>query len=297
MSLKHSLQLVLLAAIWGASFLFMRVSVPEFGPIPLMALRVGIGALVLIPFLVWKKRLHIVSTHWKPILLVGLTNSAIPFSLFGYTALHAGAGYTSILNATAPMFTAIIAYVWLSERLNKLAGLGIIVGFAGVFYLMIDKMSGQFSTPLIASLAALLATLLYGFAATANKRFLSGVDVLAVAGGSLFFGSLALIPFAAMNLPQQMPSTNAWLSVVMLGVICTGVAYLLFFNLLDQIGMTKTLSVTYMIPVFGIFWGALLLGEKLSFSLLIGGGLVLLGVGLTTGVIKQRRLVKEVPES
>ncbi len=297
MSLKHSLQLILLAAIWGASFLFMRVSVQEFGPVLLMALRIGIGALVLMPFLIWKKRLHIVWSNWQPILLVGLTNSAIPFSLFGYTTLYAEAGYASILNATAPMFTAIIAYLWLSERLNKLAGFGLVIGFAGVFFLMIDKMSAEHSTPLIASLAALLATFLYGVAASANKRFLSGVDVLAVAAGSLFFAALALIPFALVSLPAQMPSTNAWLSVVTLGVICTGVAYLLFFNLLDEVGMTKTLSVTYMIPVFGIFWGALLLGEQLSFNLFIGGGLVLLGVGLTTGVIKRRRAIKEVPES
>lgn len=297
MSLKHSLQLILLAAIWGASFLFMRVSVQEFGPVVLMTLRIGIGALVLIPFLLWKKRLHLVFANWKPIFVVGLTNSAIPFSLFGYTALYAEAGYASILNATAPMFTAIIAYFWLSERLNKLAGLGIVIGFAGVFFLMIDKMSGEHSTPLVASLAALLATFLYGVAASTSKRFLSGVNVLVVAAGSLFFGTIALIPFAALNLPQQMPGSDAWFSVIMLGVICTGVAYLLFFNLLDQVGMTKTLSVTYMIPVFGIFWGALLLGEQLSFNLLIGGSLVLLGVGLTTGVIKRRRTLEEVPES
>ncbi len=296
MSLKHSLQLVLLAAIWGASFLFMRVSVQEFGPVPLMTLRIGIGGLVLIPFLIWKKRLHIVTANWKPILLVGLTNSAIPFSLFGYTTLYAEAGYASILNATAPMFTAIVAYLWLSERLNKLAGLGLAIGFAGVFFLMINKMSGEYSTPLIASLAALFATFLYGVAASASKRFLSGVDVLAVAAGSLSFATLALIPFAAMNLPQQMPSANAWLSVTILGVVCTGIAYLLFFNLLAQVGMTKTLSVTYMIPVFGIFWGALLLGEKLSFNLLIGGSLVLLGVGLTTGLIKQKSAAPKTSE-
>jgi drug/metabolite transporter (DMT)-like permease len=287
-SLKHAIQLIVLAAIWGASFLFMRVSVQEFGPVLLMTLRIGIGALVLIPFLILKKRLHVVSDNWKPILLVGLTNSAIPFSLFGYTTLYAEAGYASILNATAPMFAAIIAYFWLSERLKKLAGLGLLIGFAGVFFLMIDKMSGDVRTPLLASFAALLATFLYGVATSVNKRFLGGVDVLAVAAGSLFFAALSLIPFALMSIPAQMPSANAWISVTILGVICTGVAYLIFFNLLDKVGMTKTLSVTYMIPVFGIFWGALLLDEKLSFNLLIGGSLVLLGVGLTTGVIKQK---------
>ena len=193
MSLKHAIQLILLAAIWGASFLFMRVSVQEFGPVLLMTLRIAIGALVLIPFLILKKRLHVVSAHWKPILFVGLTNSAIPFSLFGYTTLYAEAGYASILNATAPMFTAVIAFFWLSERLRKLAGLGLVIGFAGVFFLMIDKMSGEVSTPLLASFAALLATFLYGIAASANKRFLSGVDVLAVATGSLFFAALSLM--------------------------------------------------------------------------------------------------------
>ncbi|TDF36297.1 DMT family transporter [Alteromonadaceae bacterium M269] len=296
MSLKQTLLLVLLAAIWGSSFLFMRVSASEFGPFLLVTLRIGIGALVLIPFLLWKKRWHIIFRHWKPILCLALVNSAVPFALFGYTSLHAEAGYTSILNATAPMFSALVAYFWLSERLSKLSMLGLFIGFVGVFFLMIDKMSGEQGTPIIASAAALLATFMYGVAVNVTKRFLAGVDTLAVSTGSLTLAALALLPFALLNMPEQAPSTTAWYSVFALGALCTGVAYLLFFNLLEQIGTIKTVSVTYLIPVFGVFWGALLLGEQLSVNLFIGGALVLFGVGLTTGLIKLKTTNQKASE-
>ncbi|WP_394176029.1 DMT family transporter [Thalassotalea litorea] len=281
MHIRHLFELVLLAAIWGSSFMLMRVTAPELGPIPLITLRTAIGFFTLLPFLLHMNKQHQVRQYAWPIFVVGMTNTALPFVLFAFATLTLSAGMTSVLNSTAPIFTAVIAYLWLHERLNAFQAFGLGLGFIGVMVLFSSKGSLSFDSTALALLAALGATLMYGFAACFTKLTLKGVSSLAIAAGSQLFATLVLIPVAIPLWPEQAISTETWLATIILGVVCTALAYILYFRLLEQLGPAKAISVTYLIPVFGIIWGMLLLDEQLSFWMIIGAGLILLGVGLT----------------
>ncbi|QDP01873.1 DMT family transporter [Thalassotalea sp. PS06] len=285
MNPRHLLELILLAAIWGGSFLLMRVSAPELGPVVLITLRTVIGFITLLPFLIHMNKQRQVRQHGWPIFVVGMTNTAIPFVLFAFATLTLSAGLTSVLNSTAPIFTAIIAYLWLKEKLNWYQALGLLLGFIGVLVLFASKGSLSFDSTALALFAALGATLLYGYAACFTKRYLKGVSAIAIAAGSQLFAALVLIPLAIplwleMG-PYQEISNQTWIATIILGVVCTALAYILYFRLLEQLGPAKAISVTYLIPVFGIFWGMLLLDEQLTLWMVLGAGLILTGVGLT----------------
>jgi drug/metabolite transporter (DMT)-like permease len=286
MSLTHILQLIVLAALWGSSFLFMRVGVTELSPLMVTLGRVAIATLFLCTLLLIKGQFRHVVQRWFPLVIVGLTNTAIPFCLFAYATIYVEAGYAAILNATAPMFTAITAFVWLKVKLPRLGLLGLVVGFTGVLFLVLSKLGDASQTPLLPILGGLLAALQYGIAANITKIYLSKVPSLSIAGGSSFFATLMLIPFAYFQMPQQEISHVAWLSVGALGVACTAIPYILYFNLLNQIGVNKTISVTYLIPVFAVVWGMIFLHEPVTWSMLLGALLVLFGVSLTTGMVK-----------
>ncbi|MBO9491800.1 DMT family transporter [Endozoicomonas sp. G2_1] len=289
MTRSASFELMLLAAIWGASFMFMRIGSPEFGPIVFMALRTSIAALFLLPLLFIRKQASAYHGYYRHIFIVGLFNTAIPFLFYGYATLSLSAGVSSILNATTPMFGAIVAYLWLKDKMSKTAVVGLVVGFIGVYLLVFDKLQGgSNNTSIWPVLFVLGATLCYGISANYTKKYLSAVSPLALATGSQISGSIVLVPLSLFFLPQSMPSQQAIWSAILLGVVCTGIAYILFFRLISQIGPAKTMSVTYLIPAFGVFWGWLILSEAFNLSMLLGCSFILLGVGLTTGVIKPR---------
>lgn len=294
MSVLHLCELLLLGALWGASFLFMREGAPQFGPIPLILLRTGIAAIFLLPIVFWLRQHNSIVLHWRPILVVGLTNTAIPFCFFAYTSLFLGAGFTSILNATAPMFAALIAFVWLGQKLSKVAVLGLLTGFAGVALLLTARHGSTHSVQLLPVLCALIAACLYGLAANYTKSKLQGVPSIAIATGSQVFSALTLAPLAWWTWPAELPSSTAWVQVIMLGVACTGIAYIMYFHLLEKVGVSKAITVTYLVPVFGVFWGMLFLNEKVSLTMLVGALLILLGVSLANSVLKpsQFRRVK-----
>lgn len=285
MSVKNIGYLLLLGAIWGGSFLFMRISAPEFGIYALVEVRTVLAALVLLPFVVLKGQWRGIITHWKAIAGVGAVNTAIPFVLFNYSSLHLEVGVNAILNATAPMFGALVAVVWLGDKLTKLSVLGVCLGFLGVSVISMHNVTGA-STSLLPIFTALLATLCYGIAASMMKRYLGGKPPIMIAAGSQVYASLFLLPFALMTWPQQMPSSQAWSSAIALAIAGTGLAYLLYFTLIANVGPAKAISVAYLVPMFGIVWGVVFLGEQLSLSTLAGGGLILLGIALTTGVIR-----------
>jgi len=285
MKFKFILELVLLSAIWGASFLFMRIASPEFGPLALAAMRTASAALFLLPFLFYNKQYLVLLEYWKFIFILSIFTSTLPFILFSYTSIYATAGLTSVLNATTPMWSVLVAYIWLKENLSISGFAGIILGFAGVFILVLDTESIDFSAGFLPIIAVLTATLCYGIAASFTKKKLSKVNAITITIGSQVFPAIVLLPFAIVFWPNETPSNVAWYSVVILGVLCTGVAYILYFRLLKNIGITKTVMVTYLIPVFGIFWGNIFLGEKVTLIMLLGGGVIILGVGLTTGLI------------
>jgi drug/metabolite transporter (DMT)-like permease len=297
MNAKNLLQLLILAALWGASFLFIRVGVTDFGVAPLMALRVGIGAIFLAVVLLARRPLHqsatILRTRAFPLLVVGILNSAAPFCLFAYAELTLSAGVTSVINATTPLWGALVAFLWLRDRLSALRTLGLGIGFLGVLMLVWDQIAtpdGSTATPLSTALAAgaaLGATLLYGIAANYTKRHLTGVDALTVATGTMTGATIVLLPLAVIYWPAAPISPHAWGAVIALGVACTGVAYMLFFHLIAVAGPARAITVTFVIPIFGILWGALFLSETVSPGMLEGCGVILVGTALATGVIKR----------
>lgn len=290
MTISHLIQLISLAAIWGSSFMFMRIAAPEIGPVALIFFRAAIGFMTLLPFLFIYKQQSQVIKHWKSIAVVGLTNTALPFVLFAFATLSISAGLTSVLNATAPIFTALVAFIWLKEKLGRSKVIGLLIGFSGVLFLFISKGNLALDAAAIAIIAALVATLNYGYAACYTKQHLSGVSSLAIAAGSQLFASIMLLPFLGFNLPVHEISNTAIYSTITLGVVCTALAYIFYFNLLANLGPAKAITVTYLIPVFGIFWGMVFLHEQTNASMLIGAALILAGVSLTTGLIKTRVL-------
>jgi drug/metabolite transporter (DMT)-like permease len=286
-------ELVTLAAIWGASFLFMRMGAGEFGPVALAFVRVAGAAAFLLPLLAWRGQLGALRTHWKPILLVGITNSAIPFVCFGIAVLAITGGLSAIFNATTPLFGALIAWLWLKDRLSAVRLLGLGIGFAGVLWLAWDKASikpGDHGVSSALAIAAcLLATLLYGFSANFTKRYLQGVPSLALATGSQLSATLFLVLPAIGLWPSRMPGAAAWIAVALLALFCTGVAYVLYFRLIAHIGPSNAIAVTYLVPAFAVLWGAVFLHEAITGAMVIGCAIILLGTSLATGLLKLPR--------
>jgi drug/metabolite transporter (DMT)-like permease len=295
MPLASIIDFVALAAIWGASFLFMRLAVGDFGVVCTAAVRVTIASLFLLPLMLFKGHAAAFRQHWWKVCLVGLLNSGLPFLLFAFALLSITTGLSAILNATVPLFGALVAWFWLHDRPAGSRVLGLVVGFAGVAALAWDKASFKPDAvsgiaPAWAVLACLAACVCYAFAASATKRFLTGLPPLMTATGSQLGASLALAIPALWLRPVHMPGAQAWLALLVLGVLCTGVAYILYFRLIEQAGPARALAVTFAIPVFAILYGALFLGERVTPWMLACGAVVVLGTALSTGLLKMPRL-------
>jgi drug/metabolite transporter (DMT)-like permease len=281
-------ELFALAAIWGGSFLFTRIAAGEFGPVVLSALRVGGAALLLVPLLCWRGQARELLRHWRPIFFVGLTNSALPFLCFGYAALSINAGLSAIFNAATPLFAALIAWLWLKDRLTPMRVLGLCIGFAGVLWLAWDKASFRAGGSGWAVLACVAGTVFYGFSASLAKKHLGGVAPMAVAAGSQLSAALALAVPAAVWWPAVVPSGGSWLAAVLLALLCTGVAYVMYFRLIVNIGPSNAITVTFLVPAFAVLWGWLFLGERIGATTLGGCAVILLGTGLATGLLRPR---------
>lgn len=277
-------ELIVLAALWGASFLFMRVAAPAFGPVALIFVRVAVASACLLPILLWRGEARGLIDNWRPLLLVGLLNSALPFCLFAWATLSLSAGFTSVLNATAPLWGALVAYLWLKTALPLGRVVGLVIGFLGVLVLVWGKVSFKPGGDGWAIGAALLATLSYGIAANYSKQKLAQVSPLLVAGGSQIAACLLLLPLAIWLWPAQPVAAVAWQASVVLGIACTALAYLLFFRLIAHVGPSKAIAVTFLIPLFAILWGGLFLGEVLSTPMLLGGIIILAGTSLALGL-------------
>lgn len=285
--------LILLAALWGASFLFMRMAVPAFGALALAEVRVAIAALMLLPLLALRGDFSELRAQPGRFVLLGAVNTAIPFALFAYAVLSITAGLASILNATASLFAALVAWVWLRERLTALQWLGLAIGFAGVLWLTAARAGFGGQSGLWAVLAALVATFSYGVAGSVAKRYFTGVRPLAVAAGSQTAAALLLLPFAIAAWPSSPPPRDAWAAAIALGVLCTGIAYILYFRLIARVGPATAMTVTYLIPAFAMLWGGLFLGERVTPAMLAGCAIILGGIALATGLLRQRRPAPE----
>ncbi|WEF33148.1 DMT family transporter [Pseudoduganella chitinolytica] len=282
MSTANLLRLFLLAAIWGGSFLFMRIAAPALGPGWLIELRVVFAALFLAAIAVLlKKSLHI-RRYWRHYLILGLFNAAIPFVLFAYAAKTLSASLLSVLNATAPMWAALIAAMWQRQMVSSRVLLGLVLGTLGVALLVgMDRLSTQ-DGALLAIGAALLAPFNYGIA-TVYAKSAPAVEPFSNAHGSMWAGAVLTLPALLMFPQPAMPSPGILGAALALGVLCSGVAYLLYYGLIRDVGATSALTVTFLSPLFGILWGVLFLHEIVGWYTLAGAALVIAGVVLVTG--------------
>jgi drug/metabolite transporter (DMT)-like permease len=279
--------LTVLAALWGASYLFMRVCAGEFGAMTLAGARAAIAAALLLPLLAGDWRA--LRRHWKPVLLVGLTNSALPFVLFALAALGINASLSAIFNAATPLYAAVIGRVWLGEPIGRTRAAGLALGFCGVVWLAADGAGFKPGATGWAVLACVAATMLYAFSAHFSKRYLAAVPPLAVAAGSQLAAALVLAPAALALHPATAPSARAWGALLCLGALCTALAYVLFFRLIARVGAAKTMAVPFLVPAFGVLWGVLFLGETLTQAMAAGSALIVLGTALATGSINPAR--------
>jgi drug/metabolite transporter (DMT)-like permease len=283
---RSLVELILLAALWGGSFLFMRIAAPALGVVWLIALRLVLAGLVLLPIARSAGLLKIMGQNWRSLLLVGCINLAVPFSLFAFASLFLPAGFTSILNATVPLFGTMIATLYFKEKLTLARCVGFGLGFVGVMILVGWRSLDLTPTFLAAVGAGLLAALLYAIAALYIKARMAGLPALAIATGSQFGGLVWLLPFLAFTMPQDFPAPNVIGALLALSLLSTALASMIYLRLIKTIGPTKTLTVTYLIPIFAIVWSAIVLGEPLTVSMLFGGGLVLLGTAISAEILR-----------
>jgi drug/metabolite transporter (DMT)-like permease len=288
MKTRDLLNLISLGAIWGISFMFIRVAAPEFGAVGLMAVRVVTASLILLPLLLARDAIPEVLANWKPIALMGVLHYAIPFCLFAYSMLTITGGLSAIINASSPLFAGAIAWVILGERPDARRTAGLIIGFTGVVVLVWDKLAIDLGTMGPAIGASVLAAFFYGLAAVLAKKQLTGVSPTAVATGSMITASAILLPTSFWLWPQASPSSDAWTMAVLLGVLCTAIAFLLYFRLIANVGPTKAITVTFLVPVFAVLFGALFIDEELTVSMITGGAVIMLGTALSTGLLTRR---------
>ena len=282
-------KLVCLSAIWGSSFLFTRIAAPEFGPFALIEFRMIVATLVLAPILLMRvPRAEFSRERWR-VLLLGICNTAIPFSMFAYATVRLGAGTSSVLNSTVPFFSALIAWLWTGEKVTSGQSLGLALGTVGVLILSWGKLSWLPGGNGLAFVAALGAAVLYAFSANFTRRHLSKVRPLVITVFSQISAGVFLIPFALARMPAGTPSGHAWMAALALGLMCTGIAYVMFFKLVEEVGATRTITLTFLLPVFGILWGSIFLGEKVSGQMALGTAVILAGTALATGLVKARR--------
>jgi drug/metabolite transporter (DMT)-like permease len=293
---------LLLAGLFGSSFLFMKIASPEFGATPLIALRLMVAAVLLQLLFPLKKQDY----SWENIrhfLFLGCVNAAIPFSLFAYAAPTLPAGFSSLSNITVPLWSTALAFWWFDEKLTWKKTSGLIFGMVGVVILLLSKPTilasvthflqqeqginggnsenvGNNSNELIAMLLCCIACFGYALSANYTRKYVKHLSPQTISTGSQTFGTLALIPFALWNLPTSLPSTNAFLCVGALGVLCTALAISILYQLVHEIGASKMVFMTFLVPVFATFWGCLFLGETIQLMTLVGASFASFGVFL-----------------
>ncbi|RXF06429.1 DMT family transporter [Pseudoalteromonas sp. PS5] len=294
--MKGLLGLVLLAAIWGGSFLFMKLAASELGPAVLIEFRVILGAVTLsVVALLLKRNLHF-WRYKKHFLILGMFNSAIPFMLFAYAVQTLDASMVSILNSTAPFWGVVIGALWLKVPTHKSVWMGCGFGLAGVVTLVGFDSAVLKEGAWLPILAALCATLSYAGASHYTKRA-PQMTSFNHAHGNLWGAAIFVLPFIFFMPIRETPNSTVISAVVGLGIICTGIAYILYFKLVEELGAASALSVTFLIPVFGILWGHLFLDEKIGINTILGSVLVLVGVSLVTGLHEKLFTLKRLKAS
>jgi drug/metabolite transporter (DMT)-like permease len=289
MKTRDIIMLFALAALWGASFLFVRIIVPVLGPFPMVWGRVLIGGSLLLGYMMLNHQTIDWRQHWGKFLMIGLLNNVIPHTLIGFAQLHLTASFAALLNATTPLFSAVIAAMWLKEPLTaaKLTGLGL--GMMGVG-IIVGWRPDQLAPEQVQGVLLMLgATFSYGMAAVYGKVAFKGVAPLSISVGQLLGAAMIVTPLAALNPPTQPIGLTTLLALGGLALLSTAIAYLLYFELIASAGPTPAASVTLLIPCFSSLWGAIFLGERLESNEVIGFGVILVGLLLVTGIAAQFR--------
>ncbi len=281
---KELMALSLLGALWGGSFLFIRVAVPALGPFVLMELRVGLAAVALALYAVAVSGLLKLRTHWKEFLILGGLNGALPFTLIAASEINLTASLAAILNSTTALFAAVVAAAWIGEALTTRKVVGVVSGIVGVAVLVGWTPIALNWIVLLSVGASLTAALSYALGGVYAKRTFVDAPLLALAIGQQTGAAMVLLPPAVVSLPAEVPSPAVAFSVLALSLLSTAVAYLLYFYLLANVGPTKTLTVTFLVPVSGLLFGVLFLGEPVGIGTLIGLGTILSSVALVTGI-------------
>ncbi|TMX52004.1 DMT family transporter [Vibrio alginolyticus] len=284
-------RLLCLAAIWGGSFLFMRVAANTFGPAYLIEFRVTFAAVALLLIAVYLKKKLTLTAHTKHFFIIGLFNSAVPFLLFAYAAQTLNASTLAILNSTAPIWGALVGFVWYRSPLTAKSVLGMLIGIGGVAVLVGLDTSTIGEEAMLPIAASLMASFSYGIATNYTKNA-PQVPAFDNAHGSMWAAVIWVLPLLPFLPMRAEPSHFEWSSVVTLGVVCTGFAYLLYFRLVSDIGPASALTVTFLVPVFDILWGYLVLDEPVGSNTIIGTILVLSGTMLVTGFSPTAMLAK-----
>lgn len=272
--------LIFLAAIWGASFLFIRIAAPVLGSVFLMAMRVALAAAGLLVYALVQASMPNFRYYWKQYLVIGALNNAIPFVLIANAVIDLNASLSAILNATTPLFTALVAAVWIGEPFGWRRGAGVCMGILGVV-ILVGFSPIPYSTKILLAVAqSLLAALSYGLGAVYTRTRFQGANPMHTALGQLSGSTILLLPLSMFSLPAAAPSMTVVLAVLALALLCTSFAYLIYFRLISSAGPTTAVSVTFLVPFFSIFWGVLFLDEPLSLGMFLGLGIILGSVGL-----------------
>jgi drug/metabolite transporter (DMT)-like permease len=293
MSPADSLRLLLLSSLWGMSFIFMRVASPEFGAIPLVLVRMGVGAALLVPLLLGARYLGLVRAHWRGLLTLGLINHVVPFSLLALATTRLEAGFTSLINATTPIFTALLGAALFATPVRPQQYLGLAMAFLGVYVLSANRLDFALGGDGWFILAVLGATFCYGIASNYSKTRLGHLPVRVLAAGSSAFSALILLIPGLWLWPATPISALAWGNALALAVLSTTVAFLLYFRLIATAGATATSTVTFLVPVSALLWGYLLLDERIGLQILIGMVITLLGTAIATRLVRLRRSQRE----
>lgn len=275
---KYWILISILGAVWGSAFMFIKIATPELGPIALVNIRLAVAGLIFIPFLLQQKYLKHFRSNLKNILVLSVINTALPFSLFAYASLESSSNMLSILNGTTAIMAVVISTIWLKIRLNFFQIMGVFIGLFGIVVLANPD---NVYISMKATIFCLSAAFCYALSANYIQKFAYKTNTIVLIGWSLVIASVLLMPITFFNLPSQFPSNNVIFSILWLGVISTGVAFLGYVRLIEKVGAVKTATVAYFIPVFGVIWGYIFLGEPITLQILIGMILILIGIVFT----------------
>ena len=269
---KYWILITILGAVWGSAFMFIKIATPELGPIALVNIRLAVAGLIFTPFLLQKKYLKHFRSNLKNILVLSIVNTALPFSLFAYASLESSSNMLSILNGTTAIMAVVISTIWLKVKLNLFQIMGVFIGLFGIVVLA-NPDNIYISNK--ATVFCLSAAFCYALSANYIQKFAYKTNTIVLIGWSLVLASIFLLPLTMINLPSQFPSNSAILSILWLGVISTGIAFIGYVRLIEKVGAVKTATVAYFIPIFGVIWGYIFLGEQITLQILIGMILIL----------------------